>query len=77
MRGKDKKTKHELEALLRERTKGMPVERLKVRRDPLMGWSVAFVVREWTVATDCLPQFMEIELARQAGVGPMPSMRGE
>jgi hypothetical protein len=61
MRGKDKKTKLELETLLRERTKGMPVERLKVRRDPIMGWSVAFVVRERPVATDCLAQFMEIE----------------
>jgi hypothetical protein len=61
MRGKEKKTKHELEALLRERTKGLPVERLKVRRDPALGWSVAFVVHERPVATDCLPQFLEIE----------------
>jgi hypothetical protein len=61
MREKERKTEHELEMLLRDRTKDLPVDRLKVRRDPIMGWSVAFVVRDRPVATECLPQFMEIE----------------
>jgi hypothetical protein len=61
MREKQRKTKHELEALVRDRTKGLPVDRLKVRRDPVLGWSVSFVVRDRQLATDCLPQFMEIE----------------
>lgn len=61
MREKQQKTKHELEALVRDRARDMQIKHLVVRREPGLGWSVAFVVPDQLLATDYQARFLEIE----------------
>ncbi len=60
-RKKQQKTRHELEALLRDLTRDMQIVHLKVRPEPILGWSVAFLVPDPLLAADYQPRFLEIE----------------
>ncbi len=61
MTNKQPKTNAELQDLLRKRTKDMQIVRLKVRADPNLGWSVAFIVPDPALAADYQHRFLEIE----------------